>query len=433
MSVRIKSVAEDSPAQKAGVRAGDTLVSVAGHKIADVLDYMFYADEGKARYNLIRGGKRFALDITRRGDENTGLEFDSYLMSDKQSCGNNCIFCFIDQNPAGMRETIYFKDDDARLSFLQGNYVTLTGLGGGDIRRIIKMRLSLNVSVHTTNSALRGRMMNNPAAGRKLAYLKRLSDAGIKMNCQVVLCKGLNDGAELVRTLGDLGELYPSVMSVAVVPAGLTKHRVGLYHLEPFDEEGARGVLDAVNGFQEKYLTRFGTRLCFCADEFYLAAGVPLPPGEYYEDYPQFENGVGMLRSFIDEFLTALGDLDRVDETPRNVAIATGTAASAPLGELVKAARDKWGHISCEIFEVKNNFFGASVTTAGLLTAQDIIGRLEGEDIAGELLLCETMLSKDGGLFLDGYTVEDLSERLGVKIRVVKNDGGDFLKGVLGL
>ena len=447
MAVRIKSVDEGSPCFDLGIRADDTLISINGQDINDVLDYMFYSpdiydsnydnaevlilrDGAKHNYSLKAGGKDY--------DGGLGLAFDSFLMDKKQSCKNNCVFCFIDQNPPGMRDTIYFKDDDARLSFLQGNYITLSGLEDCDVDRIIKMRLSVNISVHTTNPALRQKMMNNRFAGEKLKYLKQLCDAGIKINCQLVLCPGLNDGHELEKTLADLGELYPGVVSIAVVPVGLTGHRSGLYPLSAFDEKSAENVLTTVNKYQKQFLTKYKTRLVFAADEFFLKAGLPLPRDKFYEDYPQFDNGVGMVRSFTDEFVMALKKAKKHKST-NNVSVATGSSAYDFICELTRFFCKKFGG-DIHVYRIENDFFGNSVTVAGLLTGGDIIKQLKGKILGTRLFLSEAMLKKEYSgcnscnrekyeyLFLDDYTIEDIEKNLGVKITPVKNSGKDFFE-----
>ncbi|MCL2053488.1 MAG: DUF512 domain-containing protein [Oscillospiraceae bacterium] len=428
MAVKIKALQEASPADSAGVRAGDILVSINGQAISDVLDYMFYSSEEEACLSLIRGEEEILAVVKKSEYEDLGLIFDSFLLDEKQSCNNNCVFCFIDQNPAGMRETIYFKDDDARLSFLQGNYVTLNGLDSSDIDRMIKMRLSINISVHTTNPALRCRMMNNRFAGEKLNYLNRLFNSEIKMNCQIVLCPGLNDGDELVRTLTDLGGMYPAVQSIAVVPVGLTKHRNDLYELTGFDEHSAKSALKTIERFQKLFLSEYGTRLVFAADELYLKANLPFPKGRFYEDYCQFDNGVGMARSLMDEFKDELKKTVIDKSVKRNISVVTGMAAGDFITKLTSMVTRKRKNIKCRVFKVTNHFFGETVTVAGLLTAQDMIARLEGQDLGTELLISEAMLKKDCSLFLDGYTIAEVEERLKVKIRTVPNSGREFLK-----
>lgn len=433
MSVEVTGVVKNSAAYCAGVRKGDMLVSVNGHGIRDVLDYMFYSAEQSVVLVLKRGDKHIALKIVKSEYDDLGMEFQSFLMDNKQSCTNKCVFCFIDQMPPGMRETLYFKDDDARLSFLQGNYVTLTNMKDEDINRIIDMHLNVNISVHTTNPELRCKMMNNRFAGEKLKYLKRLADADIGMNCQIVLCPGLNDGEELKRTLDDLGELAPAVNSVAVVPVGLTKFREGLYPLKLFDKDGAAETIRVIEEYQQKFLKDFGTRLVFPADEFYLTAGLPIPDNDYYEDYPQYENGVGMLRSLEDEFSRRMNEIDAMPHKLRNVSIATGAAAYEFISELARSAEKKYPGLSCRVYKIINNFFGDTITVTGLLTGQDLAEQLLGKKLGGTLLLSESMVMRGSDIFLDDMTVPQLEKKLNVKIKLTPQDGAKLLDNIVGI
>ncbi|MGN1089732.1 MAG: DUF512 domain-containing protein, partial [Huintestinicola sp.] len=331
----------------------------------------------------------------------------------------------------GMRETLYFKDDDARLSFLQGNYVTLTNLGQKDIDRIIEMKLNINISVHTTNPELRCKMMHNRFAGEKIGYLKQLAEAGISMNCQIVLCPGLNDGEELRRTLDDLGELMPNVSSIAVVPVGLTRFREGLFPLKMFDKAGAAESIDIIEGYQERFLEKWGTRLVFPSDEFYLTAGLPIPEGGYYEEYPQYENGVGMIRSLYDEFIKALEDTEKTS-CKREISVATGAAAYDLISELAAAAEKKFAGLKCRVYKIINYFFGETITVAGLLTAQDIISQLSGRELGSELILSSAMIMHNSDLFLDDYRIGEVEKELQVKIRLADNNGYALLDAFLG-
>ncbi|MBQ5333595.1 MAG: DUF512 domain-containing protein [Oscillospiraceae bacterium] len=430
MSAEITGVTANSPAARHGIKKGDILVSINGHRITDVLDYMYYSSENTVTLLLERDNKHLMLKIRKSEYDDLGLEFNTFLMDKKQSCCNKCVFCFIDQMPKGMRKTLYFKDDDARLSFLQGNYVTLTNLKQEDIDRIIEMKLNINISVHTTNPELRCRMMNNRFAGEKIDYLRQLADAGISMNCQIVLCPGLNDGDELRRTLTDLGNLMPNISSVAIVPVGLTKFREGLYPLTMFDKEGAGRTIDIIEGFQKEFLGKYGTRLVFPSDEFYLKAERPLPEADFYEEYPQYENGVGMMRSLYDEFFEAL-ETAECEDINRDISIATGAAAFDMISELAHAAEEKFG-IRCRVYKIINHFFGETITVAGLLTAQDIISQLKDKELGTELLLSRSMIIHDGDLFLDDYTISDTEKMLGVKLRFAENDGGSLLDAILG-
>lgn len=430
MSAEITGVTANSPAAKCGIKSGDILEAINGHKISDVLDYMYYSSENTVTLLLKRDKKHLMLKIRKSEYDDIGLEFNTFLMDKKQSCCNKCVFCFIDQMPEGMRETLYFKDDDARLSFLQGNYVTLTNLKQEDIDRIIEMKLNINISVHTTNPELRCKMMNNRFAGEKIDFLRQLSEAGISMNCQIVLCPGLNDGDELRRTLTDLGNLMPNISSVAIVPVGLTKFREGLYPLTMFDKEGAGKTIDIIEEFQQKFLSEYGTRLVFPSDEFYLKAERPLPEADFYEEYPQYENGVGMMRSLYDEFFAAL-EGEENEKINRDISIATGAAAYDMISELARAAEKKFG-LNCRVYKIINHFFGETITVTGLLTAGDIISQLEGKELGAELLLSKSMIIHDGDLFLDDYTISDVEKKLGVKLRFAENDGGSLLDAILG-
>ena len=430
MSVQITSVIKRSPSSRAGIKSGDMLISLNGHPIHDVLDYMFYAAEIKVNVLVERNNEKLCFDIVKSEYDDLGLEFDSFLMDQKQSCTNKCIFCFIDQMPPGMRDTLYFKDDDARLSFLQGNYVTLTNLNQNDIDRIIQMRLNINVSVHTTNPELRCKMMHNRFAGEKLDYLRQFAEAGIAMNCQIVLCPGINDGKELERTLTDLGNLMPNIQSVAVVPVGITKFRDGLYPLTLFNKETAGAALDLIEGFQTKFLDKYGTRVVFPADEFYVTAERPIPNGKCYEEYSQYENGVGMLRSLADEFESAIKLADDPPKS-RTVSIATGAAAYKFISELVEKAEKKWHNINCNVYKITNHFFGETITVSGLITATDIISQLKDKPLGDALLLTTSMFKRDTDVFLDDMTIPDVEKALGVKVIVTENDGFDLLDKIL--
>lgn len=430
--VKITGVIRNSPADRAGIACGDYLVSMNGHEVRDVLDYLFYAAETSLQLVIGHEDARRTVQIRKDEYDDLGLEFASYLMDEKQRCRNQCVFCFIDQMPPGMRETLYFKDDDARLSFLQGNYVTLTNMSQEDVDRIIQMKLNINVSVHTTNPELRCMMMHNRFAGEKLDYLWQMTRAGIQLNCQIVLCPGLNDGDELRRTLTDFGRMMPNLTSVAVVPVGLTKFREGLYPLTGFTKETAAQALDLIGEFQEKFLAEFGTRVVFPSDEFFLLAERPLPDGAYYEGYPQYENGVGMLRSLADEFHEALEDA-QPEELPRTVTIATGRSPYEFLSGLVREAEEKWEGLTCNVIPIRNDFFGETITVTGLITGQDLIAQLKGRDLGDELLLSSSMIRRDSDVFLDDVTIGEVEEALGIKIRLVQNDGYEFLDAILGI
>lgn len=406
-------------------------MSINEHPVRDVLDYMYYASETKITLVIQDCHQNHRkIKILKDEYDDIGLEFSSFLMDQKQSCRNKCVFCFIDQMPPGMRETLYFKDDDARLSFLQGNYVTLTNMTQEDVDRIIQMKLNMNVSVHTTNPELRCRMMQNRFAGKKLDYLWQMAHAGIQLNCQIVLCPGLNDDKELEHTLRDLGKMLPNLTSVAVVPVGLSKFRENLYPLTGFTKQTAGQAIDLIQRFQAEFLEKFGTRAVFPSDEFFLLAEREIPDADYYEDYPQYENGVGMLRSLADEFESALEDAVYSGH-PRKISIATGVSVYAFLKDLIKKVEQKFPELTCQVFCIKNDFFGESITVTGLLTAQDIISQLKDQDLGEKLLLSSSMIRKDDPVFLDDYTIQDVEKALQTRIQLVNNDGYDLLDAIL--
>lgn len=432
--VRITKVEKGSRGWRAGIEAGDVLLAINGNEINDILDYRFYLTEKKVRVEIERNGEKNFAVINKGEHDDIGLEFETPLMDKKHSCRNKCVFCFIDQLPRGLRDTLYFKDDDSRLSFLHGNYVTLTNMTDSDIDRIIKMHISpINVSVHTTNPELRCRMMNNKNAGRVLGYLNRLAEAGIEICGQIVLCKGLNDGSELIRTMHDLATLRPSVKSVSVVPAGMTKFRDGLYPLEQFSPEECRRVIETVNEFGNKCLEFYGTRVVFCSDEFYLRAGMPLPDSDFYEDYSQIENGVGMLTSLTAEFEDELEFLGEYTEGFRGAkkSVATGAAAYETVKGLAERLCLAVEGLEINVYKVENDFFGHSITVAGLLTGVDLAAQLDGKELGSELLIPDTMLKSGEDVFLCDMTVDELSNRLGVKVTPIPTGGADFIKGCL--
>ena len=435
--VKILAVLQGSIAAKAGVHGGDVLIAVNSHPINDVLDYRFYLTDTSVSLSLSRKDTPYTVHLNKGEYDDIGLEFETPLMDKKHSCQNRCVFCFIDQLPKGMRESLYFKDDDDRLSFLHGNYVTLTNLKPEDVERLITMRISpVNVSVHTTNPELRVKMMKNKHAGEVLSYLRTLADAGIALCTQIVLCKGLNDKEELDRTMRDLVTYYPALRSCSIVPAGLTKHRQNLYPLELFTPEECKEIIEQVTVFGDHCLKTLGTRLFFCADELYVRAGLPLPNEEYYEEYSQIENGVGMLTSLQTEFDEELQYLDELlpeARLPRTVSLATGTAAYGHIHGLTQALTARVPGLTVHVYPIKNNFFGESVTVAGLLTGQDVRDQLTGQPLGEELLFPAVMLRADGDVFLDDMTPTELSDTLGVPVRATESDGADLIRGLLGI
>lgn len=434
MSILIEGVIPESPADKRKIRGGDRLVSVNGHEITDVLDYDFYTAEERIRLTLERGdtGRKRTVRLKKGEYEPLGLTFENFLMDKQHHCRNKCIFCFVDQMPPGLRESLYFKDDDTRLSFLFGNYVTLTNLDDKEIDRIITMHISpINVSVHTTNPELRVAMMKHKRAGEVLSYLPKLAAAGISLNCQLVLCPGINDGGELLRSLNDLAKLYPAVQSIACVPVGLTKYRDGLPEISPYTKEQAAAVIDAVEHFAHAFQAEHGTRLAYPADEFYIKAGRPLPGEDDYEEYPQLENGVGLITSLQTEFRAALAELPEKD-TPRRVTLATGVDAAPYIRELAEELKTKRKNLVCNVIPVKNRFFGETITVAGLLTGQDILAALEGLDLGDALLLPSCVLRHEQDRFLDDMTFDFFREKIPVPILLCENEGSALLSALTG-
>lgn len=434
MSVLINGVAKKSIADKKGIRAGDVLISVNGHEINDVLDYSFYVKEEKLVLALVSESRAKKVKIRKKEYDDIGLEFETYLMDRQHHCKNKCVFCFIDQLPKGMRDTLYFKDDDSRLSFLFGNYVTLTNLTEHDVQRLIDMHISpVNVSVHTMNPTLRVEMMKNKHAGECLSILKRLADAGIQLNTQLVLCPGLNDGKELKFSLNELEKLRPAIQSIAAVPVGLTKFRKGLAKLRPYTPEEAKAVISTVDAFGKKCLEKYGTRLAFCADEFYLKAALPIPDEEYYEDYPQIENGVGLWKDLEVSFFDALESCEADRSTKSRVSLITGTAAYPLIKKLAAAAEQKFPNVKADVFEILNDFFGHSITVAGLVTGQDLIAQLKNKDYAKRLIIPSVMLRSEEDMFLDNVTKEDVQKALDVTLTVTpQSDGAELLYNILG-
>ncbi len=434
----IKSVEEGSIAQEMGIEPGDELLSVNGKAILDVLDYRFQ-ETGEDILLLVRkpNGEEWELEIEKDYADELGIEFEDPLMDDYRSCRNKCIFCFIDQLPKGMRETLYFKDDDTRLSFLQGNYCTLTNLSEEDIERICYYKLSpINISVHTTNPELRKKMLNNRFAGRIESIIQRFCDAGLEMNGQIVLCKGFNDGRELDRTIADLEKYIPHMQSLSVVPSGLTKFRDDLPKLELFDKEDCLRVINQIELWQQHMLYTHDTRFVYPSDEFYITAGKPIPPDDYYEDFTQLENGVGMMRSLFTDTRYAIQDYldeDGPKDITRNISIATGALAFEHIKELSKEISDLFPGVHITVYKIINNFFGETITVSGLLTGQDIIAQLKGKDLHDELLLPENLLRSGEETLLDDYTVTELEKALQTKIRIVKSYGSHFFNAVLGI
>lgn len=435
MSVLVSKVIKKSIADKKGIKSGDVLISVNSHEINDVLDYRFYIKEEKLTLALVSNGKAKKVKLHKKEYDDIGLEFETYLMDKQHRCKNKCVFCFVDQLPAGMRETLYFKDDDSRMSFLFGSYVTLTNLTEHDVLRLIEMHISpVNVSVHTMNPALRVEMMKNKHAGECLSILNRLAEAGIQLNTQLVLCPGINDGKELEYSLAQLEKLRPAIQSIAAVPVGLTKFREGLPTLKAYTKEAAREVISIVDSFGDRCKKKYGTRLAYCADEFYLKAELPMPDEDYYEDYPQLENGVGLWKNLESEFLSALETCDYEKKEKRSVSLVTGVAASGLIEYFASLVNKKYPNVKVDVFAVKNDFFGHSITVAGLVTGQDLIAQLKNKNHAQTLIIPSVMLRSEGDVFLDDVSTEDVEQALSAKLVVTdQNDGFALLDNILGL
>ena len=432
MSVEIKSVKKWSVAFLKGIKAGDRLLSINSNEINDFLDYDFYINEEKLCLEIERKGKIKTITLKNKGDD-IGLEFESYLMDKQKRCRNKCIFCFIDQNPEGMRESIYFKDDDSRLSFLFGNYITLTNLTDSDIDRIIKMHISpVNISVHTMNRELRTQMMNNKNAGRCLDYIYRLAEAGVEINTQLVLCPGINDGKELEYSISELMKLYPSVKSIAAVPVGITKHREGLFKMPEYTKETSAQVIDIIDRMGAEFKAANGTRLVYAADEFYLKAEREIPKEDYYEGYPQIDNGVGMWCSLSDEADEFMAELDKSTDIKRCVSLATGTAAYPLIKQIAERLSVIYPGLEANVYEIKNDFYGHSVTVAGLVTGTDLIKQLKDKKLGQTLIIPDVMLRSEGDLFLDNISLEDVSKELGVEVCTVSSASGfELIKVIL--
>lgn len=430
----ISKVEEGGIAEQLELMPGDCLISINGHKIEDVFDYQYLTQD---EYLLVlvekANGEEWELEIEKDFDTDLGITFENGLMDDYKSCSNKCMFCFIDQMPKGMRETLYFKDDDSRLSFLQGNYVTLTNMKDKDIERIIHYHLApINVSVHTTNPKLRCKMLHNRFAGDALKKIKKLSDAGIEMNGQIVLCKGVNDGEELERSIRDLTGYIPNMQSVSVVPVGLTKYRKGLYPLEPFEKEDAREVLACIHKWQDYCMEHYGIHFVHAGDEWYLLAEEELPTEERYDGYIQLENGVGMITLLRDEFAEALENIKGDRELKRRVTLATGRSAAPFLTELAGKLKEKFPGVFVEVVAIRNDFFGERITVSGLLTGQDLIAQLKDRDLGDALLLPCSLLRSGEEVLLDDVTLTDLKRTLQVEIDIVKSSGQDLLLAMLG-
>ncbi|MEG0664442.1 MAG: DUF512 domain-containing protein [Clostridia bacterium] len=437
MAVTIKAIIKNSPAAKKRIKPNSKLISINNNNINDFLDYDFYSKDTVLNI-LIKtdNNKEKLIKIKKKEDEDLGFEFETYLMDSHKSCKNKCIFCFIDQLPKGMRESLYFKDDDSRLSFLFGNYITLTNLKDEDIDRIIKMRISpINISVHTTNPQLRCEMMNNRFAGNVVEIIQKFSENNIKMNCQLVLCPDINDGIELKNSLNTLSKYYPQIESIACVPLGKTKFRDNLFQMKSYNKNSALKVLKEIEDFADSFKKENGTSLAFASDEFYLKAEKEIPAYDFYEEFKQIENGVGMLSSLKNEFIDAIKNLKKDEEKASNIkfSIATGVAAAPLINELLLFAKNNFANINGEVFTIINNFFGEEITVAGLITGKDLIDQLKNKDLGKRLFITCDMLESSGQKFLDDITLEQAENQLKTKIIPVLNDGYDLADKIMGI
>ena len=431
MAVKIYDVTIGSHADKAGIKKGETLLSINSNEIVDVLDYRFYQVNRKLTLEVEDEDKNVrTVEMTKGEYEEIGLEFETYLMDKQHSCRNKCIFCFIDQLPKGMRESLYFKDDDSRLSFLFGNYITLTNITEHEIDRIIKMHISpINVSVHTTNPELRCKMMNNRFAGDTLKYLKRFADAGITLNCQIVSCPGINDGEELVRTLTDLENL--GVNMTAIVPVGLTRYRENLYPLVPYNKETAGQTIDIIEKMGDECVKKHGRRIFFPGDEFYLLAEREIPSPEFYEDFSALEDGIGMIAYLTNDVGWKLEELDADESLCHKVTIACGEGVFPYMKRIMSMINEKFPNITINTRAIKNNFFGGGVNVSGLVTGGDLIDQLRDDDLGDRLIITSSMLRFENDLFLDDVSTDDVERELGVTLVPVNNNGNDLVEAVI--
>ena len=430
----VKSLMPGRIGEELGIEPGDKLLAINGNEIQDVFDYYYY-EESEQLLLLIEkpDGEEWELEIEKDEDESLGIEFDQSLMDEYRSCRNKCMFCFIDQMPKGMRETLYFKDDDSRLSFLQGNYITLTNMSDHDVERIVKYRLEpINISFQTTNPQLRCKMLHNRFAGEALKKVDILYRGQIEMNGQIVLCKGVNDGEELERTIRDLTGYLPYLKSVSIVPVGLTKYRDGLYPLEPFTKEDAREVLSVIHRWQEKIYQEHGIHMIHAGDEWYVLAEEEVPEEERYDGYLQLENGVGMMRLLFNEVQEALSAVTG-DGRQREISLATGRLMYPYIGKILEEIRKKFPNITTHLYAIRNDFFGERITVSGLITGQDLTGQLKGQPLGERLLLPCNMLKIGEPVFLDDFTLEEVENSLQVKTDIVKSSGQDLLDAVIGV
>lgn len=435
----IKKILPGSIAEEFELAPGDRLISINGHEIEDIFDYQFYAEDTYIEILIEKpDGEQWILEVDKEEDEDLGIEFDNGLMDEYRSCHNKCIFCFIDQMPKGMRDTLYFKDDDSRLSFLQGNYVTLTNMSDHDLDRIIQYHLSpINISFQTMNPELRCKMLNNRFAGEALKKVDRLNEAGIEMNGQIVLCKGVNDGEELAFSIREMMRYIPNLQSVSVVPVGLSKYRDGLFPLEPFTREDAREVLSTIHHYQNESYQKYGNHFIHASDEWYILAGEELPQEENYDGYLQLENGVGMMRLLLNEFEEAVKELQEkisagtLDFSSREISMATARLAYSFIRDMAARMMEMVPGLMIHVYEIRNDFFGEMITVSGLLTGQDLIAQLTGKELGEALYLPQNVLRSGEEVFLDDVTVTEMEKALQVKVDIIKSSGRDFVNAVL--
>ena len=429
----VKNVLENSIAEELEIEPGDNILAVNDHPIEDIFDYQYLINDEYIELLVKKSdGEEWLLEIEKDYDEDLGIVFENSLMDNYKSCYNKCIFCFIDQNPKGMRDTIYFKDDDSRLSFLQGNYITLTNMKDEDIDRIINYHLApINISVHTTNPQLRCSMLNNRFAGTILERIRKFYNAGIPMNGQIVLCKGINDGEELWRSISDLMEFVPVMESLSVVPVGLSDYRDGLFHLEPFDKEDACEVIDIIEHFQKKAYEKHGIHFVQASDEWYINAGRDFPEAERYDGFVQLENGVGMVRLMKEEFEQEFSAVQG-DDREYEVSIVTGVLVYDSIKILVNRMKEKFPNVKIHLYKIINDFFGHRITVTGLLTGGDMIKQLKGKPLGQRLILPSNTLMADEPKFLDDVTLDQFIEALQVDVCIVESSGADFIHSVIG-
>lgn len=429
--IKVVGIDKGSIAEEAGIEPGDILLSINGNRVYDIIEYRFLVNDEELTLGILKAnGEEWEIEIEKEAYEDLGMNIEDPSMENPKGCHNKCIFCFIDQLPKGMRESLYFKDDDSRLSFLHGNFITLTNMKAEDIDRLIKYRISpINVSIHTTNPELRVKMLNNKKAGEVIASIKKLTQGGIQVNCQIVLCPKVNDGKELQNTIEDLYSLYPGVQNVAIVPVGITKYRDGLYEMEGYNRQSASEVIDLVHGIQNRFLKETGETFARLADEFYINAERELPSFEDYGDFEQLEDGIGMIRYFENCINEDLANLV-VDGKGLEFAVVTGVSSYEFIKKITSAINEKL-NINIKVYKIINNFFGEKITVSGLLTGRDIIDQLKGKIKEKVVFIPSNMLKADQDIFLDDITLEDIMRELNIRVEKCKYSGDDFIDKIV--